>query len=466
MTNTKKFDAVVLGAGPGGYVAAIRLAQLGKQVALIEEKYWGGVCLNVGCIPTKALLKNAEIANLLRHESQLFGIDQEVQISYRAAFERSRQVSEGRVKGIHYLTKKNGITEFEGRGEFRGPNSILVKTGNDEFLIEFDYAIIATGASVRGLPGIEFNDRVVDYEQQILETELPRSIAIVGAGPIGVEFSYLMSAFGTEVTLIEAQDRILPLEEAETSKEIARELKKKKINVLTSSTVTQIQQGELLSVSVKNGAGEEKSVEVEKVMIAIGFVANVTGFGLEALGVELSARGNIEVNEQLRTNVAHVFAIGDVTGKLQLAHVAEAQGVVAAETIAGLDPEGLTDYRQMPRAIFTNPQVASFGPTEEQARAEGKELLVSKFSMVANGKAHALASPSGFVKLIADAQTRKLLAAHIVSADAAELIAELTLASRAGLTIDQLNHNVHIHPTLSEGVQEAIHGLVGEMINA
>jgi len=466
LTNTQKFDVVVLGAGPGGYVAAIRLAQLGKQVALIEEKYWGGVCLNVGCIPTKALLKNAEIAYLLRNDRQLFGIDGEVQISYRAAFERSRQVSEGRVKGIHYLTKKNGITEFEGRGEFRSANSILVQTGSDKALIEFDYAIIATGASVRGLPGIQFNERVVDYEQQILETELPRSIAIVGAGPIGVEFSYLMSAYGTEVTLIEAQERILPLEEAETSKEIARELKKKKIQVLTSSTVSEIQQGDLLRVSVKGEAGEEQTVEVEKVMIAIGFVANVTGFGLEALGVELTAKGNIEVNEQLRTNVPHVFAIGDVTGKLQLAHVAEAQGLVAAEAIAGLNPAGLSDYRQMPRAIFTNPQVASFGPTEEQARAEGRELLISKFSMVANGKAHAVATPSGFVKLIADAQTRKLLAAHIVSADAAELIAELTLGSHAGLTIDQLNHNVHIHPTLSEGVQEAIHGLVGEMINA
>lgn len=472
MADIQKFDAVVLGAGPGGYVAAIRLAQLGKSVALVEEKYWGGVCLNVGCIPTKALLKNAEVAYLLREEAAHYGVTGETTIDYSSAFNRSRAVSEGRVKGIHYLTKKNGITEFEGRGTFQDANTLQVtKTDGTEVVLEFTHAIVATGASARSIPGIQFSKRVVNYESQILEAELPKSIVIVGAGPIGIEFAFVMSAYGTEVTIVEAQDRILPLEDADTSKELAKELRKRKIVVHTSAKLQAINEStDSIEVEVLQLNGEVQTVSAEKAMIAIGFAANVTGYGLENTGVELSPIKSISVDGLLRTNVPSIFAIGDVTGKMQLAHVAEHQGVVAAETIAGLNPEPIEDYRVMPRAIFTQPQVASFGPTEEQARQEaeatGAELIVSKFNMVANGKAHAIGVPSGYVKLIADAGTRKLIAAHLVVADAAELLAELTLANRAGITIDELNHNVHIHPSLSEGIQEAVHGLVGEMINA
>lgn len=467
MPDSQTFDAVVLGAGPGGYVAAIRLAQLGKSVALIEEKYWGGVCLNVGCIPTKALLKNAEVASLVTTEAAHYGIGGEITVDYSAAFNRSRQVSEGRVKGIHYLTKKNGITEFEGRGTFLSANSISVATASGEVVINFTNAIIAAGASPRQIPGIAFTERVVNYEQQILSQELPKSIVIVGAGPIGVEFAFVMSSYGTEVTIVEAQDRALPLEDADTSKEIAKLLRSKKINLLTGASLTGIDETtDAVTVNLNLANGEAKQLVAEKAMIAIGFGANVTGYGLENTGVELAPNKTIQVNSHLQTNVSSIYAIGDVTGKMQLAHVAEHQGVVAAETIAGAEPAGIDDYRAMPRAIFTTPQVASFGPTEEQARAENAELLVSKFSMVANGKAHALGVPAGFVKLIADAGTRKLIGAHIVAADASELIAELTLASSAGVSIDDMNHNVHIHPTLSEGIQEAIHGLVGEMINA
>ena len=467
MPESQTFDAVVLGAGPGGYVAAIRLAQLGKSVALIEEKYWGGVCLNVGCIPTKALLKNAEVASLVTAESAHYGIQGEVTVDYAAAFNRSRQVSEGRVKGIHYLTKKNGITEFEGRGTFISANAVSVATATGEVVINFTDAIIAAGASPRQIPGIAFTNRVVNYEQQILAQELPKSIVIVGAGPIGVEFAFVMASYGTEVTIVEAQDRALPLEDADTSKEIAKVLRAKKIDLLTGASLTGIEEtADSVTVNLNLANGEARQLVAEKAMIAIGFGANVAGYGLENTGVTLAQNKTIEVNANLQTNVSNIYAIGDVTGKMQLAHVAEHQGVVAAETIAGLNPVGIDDYRAMPRAIFTTPQVASFGPTEAQARTENSNVLVSKFSMVANGKAHALGVPVGFVKLIADSGTRRLIGAHIVAADASELIAELTLASSADVSIDDMNHNVHIHPTLSEGIQEAIHGLVGEMINA
>ena len=459
---TQKFDAVVVGAGPGGYVAAIRLAQLGKSVALVEREYWGGVCLNIGCIPTKALLKNAEVAQLLKTQAEAFGISGEVSVSYEAAFKRSREVSEGRVKGIHYLTKKNGITEFQGTAYFKSANTMTVTTQTEVVELEFENAIIATGASPRLLPGIERSERVYTYEKQILADQAPKSLVIIGAGAIGVEFSFLLSAYGTEITLIEALDRVLPLEDQETSKEIASQLRKRGVVVKTGAIVESASENPG-SVTVTLRDGQE--IEAEAVMVSIGFAPNLDGYGLENTGVKISDRRAIEVDDQLRTSVPNLFAIGDVTAKLQLAHVAEAQGVVAAETIAGLNPKGVSDYSSMPRAIFTNPQVASFGLTEEQAR-ERFEPLVSKFSMVANGKAHAIAAPYGFVKLIADPDSRHLVGAHIVSANAADLISELTLAHSAGISIDELNHNVHIHPTLSEGVQEALHGLVGQMINA
>ncbi|MFF2623301.1 dihydrolipoyl dehydrogenase [Oerskovia jenensis] len=462
------YDVVVLGAGPGGYVAAIRAAQLGQSVAIIEEKYWGGVCLNVGCIPSKALLRNAELAHLFTHQADFFGMTGDVSFDFGKAFDRSRDVADGRVKGVHFLMKKNKITEFDGRGTFRDANTIDValSSGQTE-TVTFANVIIATGSKVRLLPGVELSENVVTYEKQILTRELPRSIAIVGAGAIGMEFAYVLKNYGVDVTIIEFLDRALPNEDIEVSKEIAKQYKKLGVNILTSTAVqTVVDGGSSVTVSYK-GVKDDKpgSIEVDKVLMAVGFAPNVEGFGLENTGVALTDRGAIAIDDVMRTNVPHIYAIGDVTAKLMLAHVAEAQGVVASETIGGAETMTLGDYRMMPRATFCQPQIASFGLTEQQARDEGYDVKVSKFPFTANGKAHGLGEPTGFVKLVADARYGELLGGHLIGPDASELLPELTLAQKWDLTASELGRNVHTHPTLSEAVQEAIHGLAGHMIN-
>ena len=462
------YDVVLLGAGPGGYVAAVRAAQLGKSVAVIEEKYWGGVCLNVGCIPSKALLRNAELAHIFNHQADFFGMSGDVSFDFGKAFDRSRQVAEGRVKGVHFLMKKNKVTEYDGRGVFRDANSVDVtlSSGGTETLT-FDNAIIATGSQVRLLPGVELSDNVVTYETQIMTRELPKSIAIVGAGAIGMEFAYVMKNYGVDVTIIEFLDRALPNEDADVSKEITKQYKKIGIPILASTKVESVKDnGSSVTVSytgVKDG--KAGSLEVDKVLMAIGFAPNVEGFGLENTGVQLTERGAIAIDDHMRTNVPHIYSIGDVTAKLMLAHVAEAQGVVAAETIAGAETMTLGDYRMMPRATFCSPQVASFGLTEQQAKDEGYDVKVASFPFMANGKAHGLGEPTGFVKLVADAKYNELLGAHMIGPDVSELLPELTLAQKWDLTADELARNVHTHPTLSEALQDSFHGLVGHMIN-
>lgn len=461
------YDLVILGAGPGGYVAAIRAAQLGKSVAVIEQQYWGGVCLNVGCIPSKALLRNAELAHTFHHQAEQFGIVGDVTFDYGAAFDRSRRVADGRVKGVHFLMKKNAITEIDGRGTFRDAATIDIdlSAGGTE-TVTFDDAVIATGSTVRLLPGVELSDRVVTYESQILSRELPESIVIVGAGAIGMEFAYVLVNYGVQVTILEYLDRALPNEDAEVSKEIARQYKKLGVEIVTQAKVeTIVDDGSGVTVDYTASSGEAVSIRADKVLMSVGFAPRVDGYGLERTGVELTDRGAIAIDDHMRTNVPHLYAIGDVTAKLQLAHVAEAQGVVAAETIAGAETMTLGDYRMMPRATFSQPQVASFGLTEQQARDEGREIVVSKFPFVANGKAQGLGDPSGFVKLIADAEYGELLGGHLIGADVAELLPELTLAQKWDLTATELARNIHTHPTLGEALQEAIHGLTGHMIN-
>ena len=464
---TSHFDVVVLGAGPGGYVAAIRAAQLGLKTAVIEEKYWGGVCLNVGCIPSKALLHNAELAHTFHTQAATFGISGEVSFDYGVAFDRSRQVAEGRVKGVHYLMKKNGITEYDGRGTFRDANTIdVAKADGSTETVTFDNAIIATGARVRLLPGVELSQNIVTYETLIMSRELPRSIAIVGAGAIGMEFAYVMRNYGVEVTIIEFLDRALPNEDVDVSKEITKQYRKLGVPILTSTKVqTVTDNGTSVTVSYEGADGQPGSLEAEKVLMAVGWSPNVEGFGLEATGVQLTDRGAIAIDEFMRTNVPHIYSIGDVTAKLMLAHVAEAQGVVAAETIGGAETMALGDYRMMPRATFCNPQVASFGLTEQQARDEGYDVKVATFPFTANGKAHGLAEPIGFVKLIADGKHLELLGGHLIGPSVSELLPELTLAQKWDLTADEIGRNVFAHPTLSEAVKEAIHGIAGHMIN-
>jgi dihydrolipoamide dehydrogenase len=463
------YDVVVLGAGPGGYVAAIRAAQLGLSTAIVEPKYWGGVCLNVGCIPSKALLRNAELAHIFTKDAKTFGISGEATFDYGVAFDRSRKVADGRVAGVHFLMKKNKITEIHGYGTFTDANTLSVELmeggAENPVTVTFTNAIIATGSSTRLVPGTSLSENVVTYEEQILSRELPGSIVIAGAGAIGMEFAYVMKNYGVDVTIVEFLPRALPNEDAEVSKEIEKQFKKLGVKILTGTKVESISDdGSTVTIQVsKDGKSEE--IKADKVLQAIGFAPNVEGYGLDKAGVQLTDGKAIGIDDYMRTNVPHIYAIGDVTAKLQLAHVAEAMGVVAAETIAGAETLPLGDYRMLPRATFCQPQVASFGLTEEQARDEGYDVKVAKFPFTANGKAHGLGDPTGFVKLIADAKFGELLGGHLIGPDVSELLPELTLAQKWDLTVNELSRNVHTHPTLSEALQECFHGLAGHMIN-
>jgi dihydrolipoamide dehydrogenase len=463
----KEYDVVVLGAGPGGYVAAIRASQLGLKTAVIEKKYWGGVCLNVGCIPSKALLRNAELVHTIKHEAKTFGINisGEVSFDYGEAFRRSRKVADGRVKGVHFLMKKNKIDELDGWATFTDKNTFEVKMNDGKSeTVKFKNCIIAAGATTRLIPGTKLSERVVTYEEQIMEEKLPKSIIIAGAGAIGVEFAYVMSNYGVEVTIVEFLDRMMPLEDEEISKELEKNYKKRGINMLTKTKVEKIEEsGASVKVTVTRD-GKQEVLEAEKVMQAIGFVPRVEGYGLEKTGVKLTERKAIEINDKMQTSVPHIYAIGDVTAKLMLAHVAEAMGIIAAEAIAKMPTEKL-NYDMMPRATYCQPQIASFGLTEKQAREAGHDVKVSKFPFTANAKAHGLNDPTGFVKLISDAKYGELLGGHLIGPDVTELLPELTLAQKYEITAEEIARNVHAHPTLSEAMKEAAHGLMGHMIN-
>ncbi|MEW5849816.1 MAG: dihydrolipoyl dehydrogenase [Myxococcota bacterium] len=464
---SKQYDVVVLGAGPGGYVAAIRASQLGLRTAIVEKKYWGGVCLNVGCIPSKALLRNAELVHIFKHEAKTYGINVQgsVTFDYGEAFKRSRKVADGRARGVRYLMKKNKIDELEGWATFTGPNTLSVARndgGKDD--VTFKHCIIATGATTRLIPGTKVTERVVTYEELILRDKLPASIIIAGAGAIGVEFAYVLNSYGVDVTIVEFLDRMTPLEDEEVSVELLKQYQKRNIKVLTKTKVDKIEEtGKDVQVTV-TGPDGTKALKAEMVLQAIGFKPRVEGYGLEKTGVKVSERGAIEINGHMQTSVPHIYAIGDVTGKLMLAHVAEAMGIIAAEAIAGEETEEL-DFIMMPRATYCQPQIASFGYTEKQAREKGYDVQVAKFPFMANGKAHGLGDVTGFIKLISDKKYGELLGAHMIGPDVTELLPELTLAQKLELTAEEVARNVHAHPTLSEAIKDAAHGLMGHMIN-
>lgn len=464
----KEYDVVVLGAGPGGYVAAIRASQLGFKTAVIEKQYWGGVCLNVGCIPSKALLRNAELAHIVNHEAKTFGmnIEGKVTFDYGVAFSRSRKVADGRVKGVHFLMKKNKIDEFDGWATFTDANTINVALNNGASeTVKFKHCIIAAGSTTRLIPGSSLSARVVTYEEQIMEDKLPTSIIIAGAGAIGVEFAYVMKNYGVDVTIVEFLDRVVPLEDEEVSAELAKQYKRAGIKLLTSTKVEKIEDtGANVRVTVSDKDGKQQTLEADKVLQAIGFKPRVEGYGLEKTGVKLTDRGAIEINDKMQTNVPHIYAIGDVTAKLMLAHVAESMGIIAAENIKGEHTIKL-EFDMMPRATYCQPQIASFGYTEAQAKERGYDVNVAKFPFTANAKAHGLGDATGFVKLISDKKYGEMLGAHLIGPDVTELLPELTLARYAELTPEEIARNVHAHPTLSEAVKEAAHGLVGHMIN-
>jgi dihydrolipoamide dehydrogenase len=458
------FNVLVLGAGPGGYVAAIRAAQLGQSVAVVEEKYWGGVCLNVGCIPSKALLRNAEIAHIITKEKDTFGISGDATMDFGTTHKRSRAVAEASAKGVHYLMKKNKITELDGWGTIKSRTEVEVDKAGQKTSYTCDNLIIATGAKTRLVPGTSLSERVVTYEEQILTDQLPESIIIAGSGAIGVEFAYVMVNFGVEVTIVEFLDRMVPTEDADVSKELLKHYKKLGVKVLLSTKVESIDDsGDKVKVTVSKD-GNRETLEADKVLQAIGFAPRVEGFGLDNAGVKVTDRGAIDVDARGRTNVDNVYAIGDVTGKLMLAHTAEAMGVVAAETIAGAETVEI-NFDMIPRATFCQPQIASFGYSEAQAKEMGYDVKVSTFPFSANGKARGMAEGVGFVKIVADAEYNEIIGAHLIGPEVTELLPALTLAQQWDLTADEVARNIFAHPTLSEAMKEAVEGIAGHMIN-
>lgn len=461
------FDVVVLGAGPGGYVAAIRASQLGLRAAVVEEKYWGGVCLNVGCIPSKALLRNAEIAHIITQEKATFGISGDATMNYGVTHARSRKVADASAKGVHFLMKKNKITELDGWGTIKDPKTVEVKGKDGQTqTVTCDNLIIATGATTRLIPGTSLSERVVTYEEQILTDQLPGSIIIAGSGAIGVEFAYVMKNFGVDVTIVEFLDRMVPTEDADVSKELLKQYKKLGVKVMLSTKVEAIEDtGSTVRVTVSPAAGGDQQVlEADKVLQAIGFAPRLEGYGLENSGVKTTDRGAIEIDARGRTTVDGVYAIGDVTGKLMLAHTAEAMGVVAAETIAGAETIEI-NFDMIPRATFCQPQIASFGYSEEQAREKGYDVKTASFPFSANGKARGMAEGVGFVKIVADAKHNEIVGAHLIGPEVTELLPALTLAQMWDLTADEVARNIFAHPTLSEAMKEAIEGIAGHMIN-
>ena len=461
------YDVVVIGAGPGGYACAIRAAQLGRKVAIVEREWLGGVCLNVGCIPSKALLKNAEVAYTLRERGQEFGFEvQGLKLDFGAAVKRSRRIANRLSKGVNFLMRKNKIDIHMGTAKFIDTNR-LTATGEDgqTTILQAKNIVIATGASPMMIPGMDIDGkRVVTYREAILQEQLPKSVVIIGAGAIGLEFATIWSSYGVEVTIVEMLPRIAPLEDEEVSVELTKAFNKRGIQVLAGTKVEGIEVQEV-GVKVKlAGSNGELVLDTEQALVATGFTPNTTGLGLEEIGVTLSEKGLVEIDECMATNVASVWAIGDVTGKLMLAHVASAMGIVCAENIAGIETVSL-DYEMMPRGTYCQPQVASFGLTEAQARERGYKVKVGRFPFRANGKALGLGDYEGWVKLVIEAEYGEILGGHLIGPEVTELLPELTLAQMMELTAAEIGRNVHTHPTLSEVVMEAAHNIEGQAIN-
>ncbi len=462
-----EYDVIVIGAGPGGYVCAIRAAQLGKKTAIIEREFLGGVCLNVGCIPSKALLKNAEVAHTLRERGNEFGFEVDgLKLDYGAAVKRSRRVSGRLTKGVGFLMKKNQVDVHMGRATFTGPKTITVKDENGESTtLTAKDIVLATGASPMVIPGLEADgDRVLSYRDAILQEHLPKSVVIIGAGAIGLEFATIWSSYGVDVTLVEMLPRIAPLEDEEVSQELAKAFSKRGIKVLVGTKVDKI---ERLKTKVKvtvAGLDGEQVLEAEQALLAIGFRPNTKDLDLKAAGVELDERGFPEIDERMATPTTGIWAIGDITGKLMLAHVASAMGIICAENIAGVATTTL-DYKMMPRATYCQPQIASFGLTEAQAEERKYEIKIGRFPFQASGKALGLGDYGGWVKIVTDAKCGEILGAHMIGPEVTELLPELTLAQMMELTPAEIAHNVHAHPTLSEVVAEAAHHAEGHAIH-
>ncbi|MCJ7694731.1 MAG: dihydrolipoyl dehydrogenase [Anaerolineaceae bacterium] len=461
------YDLIILGSGPGGYVSAIRASQLGLKAAIVEKKSLGGVCLNVGCIPTKALLRNAEVARTLMEGSKEFGFSfDNLTLDFESAFKRSRQVSQRLVRGVGFLMKKNNIDVFNGFARIisNGTVEITLEDGSQK-LIETKNIIIATGANPLQIPGLNVDDeKVINYESAIMLNKRPDSAIIIGAGAIGVEFATIWSSYGTDVTLVEMMPHLLPLEDEDASIELERVFKKRGIKFHTNTKVKSAEATTTGSKVVIEGEDGENTLEADITLVSIGFRANSQGLGLEALGVALDKRGFVIIDDRMATNIPGIWAVGDVTGKLMLAHVASTMGINAAENIAGLETAKL-DYQMMPHATFCFPQVAGFGLSEAQARQAGFEVKTGKFPFQAIGKALGLGEYAGFAKIIMNEQNGEILGASLVGPEVSELLPELTLARSNHLKVAAIARNVHTHPTLSEVLMAAAEDAEGYSIH-
>jgi dihydrolipoamide dehydrogenase len=463
----EELDVIIIGAGPGGYVAAIRAAQLGQKTAIIDKQWLGGVCLNVGCIPSKALLKNADVAHTLKARSREFGFSFEnLQMDYGAAVRRSRQVSDRLTRGVSLLMKKNNIKVFMGDAKLTAKDTVqVIDTAGDPLELKARHIIIATGSQVAGIPGVTVDgEKVLTYKEAILQEKLPQSVVIIGAGAIGLEFASIWNAYGCDVTIVEMLPRLAPLEDEEISAELTRAFNKRGIKSLVETRVQKIEASPnavRITVSGKDG---EQTLEAEQALVAIGFKPNSLGLGLEELGVELTERKHIQVNERMATNIPGIWAVGDVTGKLLLAHVASTQGILCAEAIAGEATQPI-DYIMVPRATYSHPQIASFGYTEAQLKAQARTFKVGKFPFQPNGKALGLGDYAGFIKILVDETSGEILGAHLIGPEVSELLPELTLAQKNKLTIREIARNIHAHPTLSEVLMEAAESAEGGSIH-
>jgi dihydrolipoamide dehydrogenase len=459
------YDVAIIGGGPGGYVAAIRARQLGLKAALVEKEHLGGVCLNWGCIPTKALLHNAEVIRLL-DEGKTYGFDFDkasLRVDYAAAQKRSRQVSGRLVKGVQFLMKKNGVDVFEATGSLKSATEVALSTGE---MLATRTVVLATGARARSVPGVEIDgERLISARHALELTEVPRSIAVIGAGAIGVEFAHVWRTYGADVTILEMLPDVLPLEDADVGQEMAKALSKQGIDVHTNTKVEKVDvaaDGSGLTLTVSR-EGQTQIIPAEKALMAIGVQPNSENLGLEAVGVETN-RGWITVDETMCTNLPGVYAVGDVTGVMPLAHVASAQAIVAVEAIAGLEPEPLV-YVNIPRCTYASPEVASVGLTEAQAKKQGYDVKTGQFPFRANGKALAINDYEGFVKIISDAKYDQILGVHMIGPHVTDMIAEATGMIRLETTTEELARTVHPHPTLSEVVMEAAHAVLGQAIH-
>jgi len=456
------YDVVIIGGGPGGYVAAIRAGQLGLKTTMVEWDEVGGVCLNWGCIPSKSLLRNAEVLTLFRRAEE-FGISfNNLQYDFGKAISRSRRVVKRLTTGVESLLKKNKVDHI--RGYARLKDTHTVEIDGDSQALTAGNVIIATGARTRPVPGLEVDGEALITSREALElSEVPSPIVIVGGGATGVEFAYLYRAYGAEVTVVEMLPHLVPNEDEEIGQQLERSFVSQGIQVLTGSWVTEVRKGSgdvNLTVETPNGA---KELACQRVLVAVGVQGNSDGLGLEELGIEVE-RSFIKVDERMQTSVPGVYAIGDVNGKLLLAHVAQAQGIVAVETIAGMESRPL-DYKKMPRATYCQPQVTSFGYTEKEAIDMGYSVKVGRFPFRANGKALALGESDGLVKVVVDGDSGEIVGAHMIGTEVTEMLAELTMTSLLEGSVKELGWLVHSHPTLSEAVKEAALAVDGMAIH-